>query len=254
MDQNNFDLDDEHPQQVDADAVCVVCNEVNPEGTLLCKQCGNNLRDQRARRIADGQAVDEMLGERRPSWLRGALTVLGILIVLWTTLNVNRIEGWLVSAQAAGGAQAIWEGSDSAVYEALKRDMVRYPLSDEEKEAARSVPASGDTLDGRYVIMRKAQATSFGFDPVLGEANVKTDGDRVLFVVYFSGEDMEIRGTARFERGNMLVVRETAVVRVGNDYYLASGVSRIKDDGGYECFGQSPAAETSVEVLAYRAR
>ena len=32
-------------EHLDADAVCEPCGNVNPEGTLLCKTCGNNLRD-----------------------------------------------------------------------------------------------------------------------------------------------------------------------------------------------------------------
>ena len=44
----------EHVEHLDADAVCEACDTVNPEGTLLCKTCGNNLRDQRARRMKAG--------------------------------------------------------------------------------------------------------------------------------------------------------------------------------------------------------
>lgn len=254
MNRDNFDVDEEHLEHVDADAVCVVCGEVNPEGTLLCKQCGNNLRDQRARRVAEGQAVDEMLGERHQSWLRGGLTMLGILVVLWTTLNVGRIEGWLVQAQQTGNAEGLWRNADSPVFESLGREMDRYPLSDEEKEAARTVPASGDTPDGRYVIVRKGGGGPFGSSTVMGEANVVTDGDRLLFVARVNRGAIEIRGSARIERGNMPVVRDTAVIKMGNDYYLASGLARLLDDGGYECFGQSVSFDRHIEVLAYRVR
>ncbi|MCX5757207.1 MAG: hypothetical protein NTU83_01615, partial [Candidatus Hydrogenedentes bacterium] len=38
-------------ERIDADAVCEKCGTVNPEETLLCKTCGNNLRDQRLHRV-----------------------------------------------------------------------------------------------------------------------------------------------------------------------------------------------------------
>ena len=39
-------------ERVDADAVCARCGAVNPEDSLLCKVCGNFLRDLRGRRLA----------------------------------------------------------------------------------------------------------------------------------------------------------------------------------------------------------
>ena len=60
-------MSDEHHQhlpegeRLDADAVCGSCGTVNPEDTLLCKSCGNNLRDQRQTRIAvDGPGMEPM--------------------------------------------------------------------------------------------------------------------------------------------------------------------------------------------------
>ena len=51
----------EHPdyhEGIEADAVCAQCGSANPEGTLICKTCGNNLRDQRLMRIAADQILD----------------------------------------------------------------------------------------------------------------------------------------------------------------------------------------------------
>lgn len=242
---------------VDADAVCAICGEVNPEGTLLCKQCGNNLRDQRAQRVAQGTSVEDMMSEGGSRWLRGALTVLGILVVLWTTLNVGRIEDWLVSAQSVTGAERFWSGSDSAAYEALATEMQRFPLSEDEKASAIESPVPGQGLDGHYVLVRKDAKTAtipLGGSPYLGEAMVRTDQDDIMFVATLYRTDVEIRGFARFEREKMPVVRETAGIRIGRQFLIGSGIGQVPEQGRLECFGQSETDSGGYEIVAYRAR
>jgi len=48
----------EYREGIEADAVCAQCGSANPEGTLICKTCGNNLRDQRMLRITADQLLD----------------------------------------------------------------------------------------------------------------------------------------------------------------------------------------------------
>lgn len=253
MDHDAYDID-APLERLDADAVCAECGSVNPEGTLMCKQCGNNLRDQRARRVAAGHAVEEVPGEGRRGWLRGALTVLGILVVIWTALNAGRIEGWLVNAQDVTGAARFWEGPNASVYEELLREMESYPLSKAEMDAAQTAPAPGDTFAGRYALVRRGQSTFMNQSGIVGQAIVREEDNQIYFVAQFRDSEVEVRGTARFERSGVPVARETAGVKMGNGYVVASGIARKLEDGGFEIFGQSADEAAGQEVLAYRAR
>jgi hypothetical protein len=76
-------------EYIDADAVCEQCSTVNPAGTLLCKTCGNNLRDQRMRRLAADEGMEAVHASDRPiRMLTGLLVVLGLLAILWAAINV----------------------------------------------------------------------------------------------------------------------------------------------------------------------
>ncbi|HOJ68818.1 MAG TPA: hypothetical protein PLH06_08470, partial [Candidatus Hydrogenedentes bacterium] len=88
-------------QVLDADAVCAQCGMVNPEGTLLCKNCGNNLRDQRMLRLQADEALQgrETAAEQRNTFLRNALGVLGVLVLLYLGLNASSLMNLLTSPQ-----------------------------------------------------------------------------------------------------------------------------------------------------------
>ena len=89
----------DHVERIDADAVCIKCGTVNPEDTFLCKVCGNNLREQRARRVSGATEVDiDAFEDSRSQWLRRALLAMAILYVVWVAINVsnNNIEEWLL--------------------------------------------------------------------------------------------------------------------------------------------------------------
>lgn len=95
-------------EHLDADAVCELCGNVNPEGTLLCKQCGNNLRDQRSRRMhttgGPTSVVESSFSISRI--VRGVVIVFGICAVLWVALEaVSTIETWLMSGVQSAGSQ-----------------------------------------------------------------------------------------------------------------------------------------------------
>ena len=106
------DTSEEH-HTLDADAVCGACGTVNPEGTLICKQCGNNLRDQRHQRMhaADAEiGVDTAQSRRRIIDI--GLGVFGILVVAWAVINVlnGNIDRWasrVVNPEEAAVLEAI---------------------------------------------------------------------------------------------------------------------------------------------------
>ena len=94
------------PETLDADAVCAQCNTVNAEGTLLCKVCGTNLRDQRAIRLSADQALDlGNSGQRRRAWLSGILFVLAIGLIISTLINQELIVEWLIDAGRPSGPE-----------------------------------------------------------------------------------------------------------------------------------------------------
>ena len=67
---------------IDADTVCEKCATVNPEETLLCKSCGNNLRDQRIERMARGGAIElGDVGESKFRILTGVLITIGFVLI-----------------------------------------------------------------------------------------------------------------------------------------------------------------------------
>ena len=112
-------------EQLDADAVCEQCGSVNPEETFICKVCGNNLRDQRARRIAGEQGVPPGVAEtpiNRVRLFTGLLTALGIITILAAVIFIQDIETWLASAQATedfSDMASLWQGQSSQIFDEL---------------------------------------------------------------------------------------------------------------------------------------
>ena len=139
-------------EQIDADAVCEQCGTVNDEGTLLCKVCGQNLRDQRANRLANAQGP-EMFEVRvsRVHLLTGLLSVMGLLLVVLAVLNISNIEASLVtflSADSSAEAENLWSGSGSQIYEDLLRNLEEYPTSRSRTEEALTNPVTDRSYNG----------------------------------------------------------------------------------------------------------
>ena len=246
--------------RLDADAFCVVCSSVNPEGTLICKTCGNNLRDQKAQRVAGTLAVDvNLLEPERTAWLPKALVVLAILVVLWTAMNLGDIEEWLVGAQAANlnGGGVYWEGSNSAILDEMSRELAANPLTKEEKEAAQSaiqespeaMPPAG-SYDGQYVLIRGG-----GIPGEYGEALVRqVDDERVLFVARLNRGDTEMRGEGFFEGGVRIEARETAGLMISDRFFGARGFASYGGPTWYTCYAQSDLNDISYSAVAIKVR
>jgi len=239
-------------ERIDADAVCIECGTVNPEGTLLCKTCGNNLRDQRARRIAGEEGMEPPgLGEERPAWFAKGFALLGILIVLWTAINLGRIEDWLVQVQTSDltDAEQYWSGPQSGTLDGLLAELDARPVSPEEKQLAIEQPLDDEVYDGRYVLMTDPEDPGYA---IAGQANIRQVGDRYYFVAVWGRGDIELRGAAQLEANARFAVRDSAGVRIGQEYYGAAGFAQKLDGGGYECFGLSDHDEESYSVFAFR--
>jgi hypothetical protein len=255
MDKSKFDIDPPLGD-LDADAVCERCGTVNPEGTLLCKGCGNNLRDQRTRRIAGGEM--EVIGDksRRRFLLSTAMTILGLLIVVWTAINVSNgnIEEWLIRLEygRAGSARSFWYGSQAAVYAELTDQFQRSPITEEIIAKVEREPLHAENYTGRY-ILKKANGSS---NRVIGEACLREEGGNVYFVALIRGI-AEVRGVAQKEDAGRLTAPATsAAIRIGDNYFGAFGFAVKHTDGTLRCYGQRVTGKENLSpiyaVAAYR--
>lgn len=243
-------------ERIDADAVCAQCGTVNPEGSLLCKSCGNNLRDQRMQRIAGGEgAVVAGLDETRPVWVKGLLALLGILIIVWAALNADKIAGMTVGVQtgrgsdASGDPESFWVGPTSAVYDAMADEVRTDPTPKTTIDATMAAPVASEAFEGRYVLV--VNTALFG-PTAIGEAVVRMDSGSLLFAGVVADEEYEFRGLAEFEGEGRISVRNTAAVRKGNSYYLCQGFAAESAPGVFACYAMSDIdASNSFSALAY---
>lgn len=241
-------------EHLDADAVCELCGNVNPEGTLLCKQCGNNLRDQRSRRMhATGgptSAVDASFSISRI--MRGVVIVFGICAVLWVALNVSTIETWLMSGVQSAEAKgqnaippdAFWNGADAARYEALSSALQEHVMTAE--EAGLTPPGSPlASPDGRYILKRST-------DPAAspsGSAIVKQDGEKVYFVARLFG-GTEVRGAALISSDTVFQAPYIGVLDPDGTFTEAYGLAQIRPTGELACEGLFGEYERPASIVA----
>lgn len=241
-------------EHLDADAVCELCGNVNPEGTLLCKQCGNNLRDQRSRRMqatgGPASTADSSFSISRI--VRGVVIVFGICAVLWVALNVSTIETWLMTSVQSAEAKsenaippdAFWTGADAARYEALSAALQEHVLTAE--EAGLAPPGSPLALpDGRYILKRST-------DPAAspsGSAIVKQDGDKVYFVARLFG-GTEVRGVAQISSDTVFQAPYIGIHDPDGTFTEAYGLALIKPSGELECEGFFGVYEQSASIVA----
>ncbi len=241
-------------EHLDADAVCELCGNVNPEGTLLCKQCGNNLRDQRSRRMhttgGPTSVVESSFSISRI--VRGVVIVFGICAVLWVALNVSTIETWLMSGVQSAEAKSenairpeeFWTGADTARYEALSAALQEHVLSAE--EAGLTPPGSPlASPDGRYILKR---STDTAASPS-GSAIVQQDGEKVYFVARLFG-GTEIRGAAQISSDTIFQAPYIGILDPDGTFTEAYGLAQIKPTGELECEGFFGEYERPASIVA----
>ena len=235
-----------HVDNLDADAVCVQCSTVNPEGTFICKTCGNNLRDQRSMRMVADQMMDgEGITSTKRQWLPVARTILLILIVLYVALNLSSIESYLVRSQLAtvDNIQALWTGTDSAIYAELAVGLAVVP-SPQELSEARNNPVANETIDGKYVIVSR--------DRRIGLANVSQQGTSIYFVAQLlSGQ--KLRGKALASQKFIRFNWESAGYLSADLYTAVAGVAQRKPDGTLEIFGRRESVSEDSTDASYTA-
>jgi ribosomal protein L40E len=237
------------PAPVSADAVCERCGTVNPEDTLFCRNCGNNLREQRARRLNEAPALAEPDVVSKPTrWLGQLLTVFGLLLILWTGLNVGRIEAWLLARQTpdAEGALMYFRGADAETFNGMAALLGETPLDPEAVNRALAQTSPPEEIDGRYVIMGQA----FNRPVRLGEALVRREGDELRVVALFEN-GVELRGKARVEKDGLIRASEIGL-RFGDEFASAHGFAQRTEGPGFFCYGFAAGNDQSREAMAYR--
>lgn len=254
----NQNFSDEGPQfdNLDADAVCQQCGTVNPEDTLLCKVCGNNLRDQRALRIAGENIPVIGGGVSGVRIFTGILATLGIIAILLAAYSVQNIESWLTGVQNAGRVSAagveLWSGRDGELLDQLRAELKERPSSRRQRELAIEEPINDDSYNGRYVL---ASPTPSGGISVIGEANLSRRGNKIYFAALPILGDTDIRGFGILRsEDNRLVANRTVGIRSDGGEYVGFGFSQKLPEGGHACLAQSSLDTTQLQILAYRIR
>lgn len=243
-------------EQIDADAVCESCGTVNPEETLLCKTCGNNLKEQRQRRISSNYATPPPVSVRIVGLraLTGLLSVLGIMLILFVVLNLADIEAALVQAMSGGPSTSnVWSGETGRVLDEMALELNQYPSSNSDMIEAISSPLVEDSFNGRYVIVNPNELSRRG---ILAEANLRKIGDQIYFVAKPRLADAQIRGVAELSEidGTVKpVVYDSGAVEYNGQRFPVKGFSTILQDGGHLAVGQADNGYL-LEALAYRIR
>ncbi len=241
-------------EHIDADAVCEQCSTVNPAGTLLCKTCGNNLRDQRIRRLASDEGIEIIHGSDRPRRvLTGLLVAFGLLAILWTAINVwnGNVENWLtrgITATDSSGSldpNQYWSGPESAVYTEMSRELADNPITADEA-AQFTTGAAEEGVDGRYVILADGPGSR-----MVGGAIVRTRGNSIEFVAQV-GRGIEVRGRATVSTDDQYEAQEVGV-EWGNSTLDGYGIARLQDAGVFTCVGRiSNAEDKTYSATAYK--
>ena len=246
----------EYKETIDADAVCSQCGKENPEGTLLCRYCGNNLRDQRLLRLAaDSMMAGKEAARERRTFLMGALTVLGLLVVLWLGISVSGISARLTSVPENNGAPTItlrpfvfWEGDNAAVYEGLERQLDGAFPTAGQAETVRMNPSSNPAIDGTYALFERL-GTSLNF---IGGAVVKTEGDKYFFVARLLNGNL-VRGMGKKDASTAQFVAEWTDVGIRREesYYAGSGYAAQNPEGGLTIMAAADFTERNFQAVAY---
>jgi len=220
-----------HIEKLDADAVCAQCNTVNAEGTLLCKICGNNLRDQRSRRLLADQAMDlEHTGKRRRAWVSGLLFVLALGLIASTLMNQEMIINWFVGiTEEASTHELLWQGEYDDYFAPLVDQLSGAQVTAESAAAALQAGPSPSEIPGIYAL--------FNGEQYLGRAILHVDGVEAYFVAELVNGEDEIRGVARLESGSYIAIPEYTAINRRGRIFPVTGVAIPKGNGSAECMG-----------------
>ncbi|MCC6144307.1 MAG: hypothetical protein IT368_10920 [Candidatus Hydrogenedentes bacterium] len=201
-------------------------------------------------RLASDQALERGGdSDTQKRWLSGALALLGLLIVLWTMINIGSIETWLVRAQTAtvSANDDLWYGPQAATFAGLLDQVGATEFGPSEIQEFMSADNSAAVEDGVYVVLRQ---TPLGISQVATAAISHVDDH-----LYFAGalrDGGEIRGIARPTGTAYSADWGSAALLHEGQYYAVAGVAIRQANGSFECYGQDADSEISYDLVAYR--
>ena len=239
-------------ERIDADAVCEKCGSVNPPETLLCRTCGNNLRDQRQHRLAEAGVApipDEPFVQVRRV-LSVALGVAGLVLILWTAFHVDEIEQWMSEGMVAGESSGagnparFWSWQSRKPYENLLEE-----LRKQEHDAVYTQPGVSEDVTGIYSI----RVPGGPVPREIGRACVLQMQDLVQFVAVLTLDEgeAEIRGEG-IVTGVREIEVESAGVKMGERYLDGYGYAEPGNNGELRCYALTAGREKHHEVQAFR--
>ena len=231
-----------HPH-IDADAVCERCGSVNPEDTLLCKTCGNNLRDQRTRRIAEGGVPELEAAAEGGGWLKRSVAAVGILLVLWAALNIDVIAEWMVEFGQPPVAAAFWRSPEDQNYADLVDQLGARQARQADVEAALAAVPAEAPFSGLFVLVSEGSSPQ-----PLGLAAARRSGDVVYFVARLNAGG-EVRGFGRLDSRDSLRATDSAGVFVNGRYRNAAGFAQ-RQGGALLCVGLLDAEPETYSIRA----
>jgi len=240
----DYQAGDAHQEKLDADAVCIQCGTVNAEGTLLCKVCGNNLRDQRVRRLASDQALESAgAGPRRRVWASAVFFVLAVALIISTLFNQEMIVSWLMDVQAGTrlGPSDLWNGAPSTSLNELAESLESTFPTEELALQARDTPSPGTSMSGMYAV--------FSGEQFVGAANIRETGNTLHLVAVLNGGE-QLRGLATLQGDYYVMVPESGGLDSGRRIIAIQGVASPVAGGVVECVGDDSRSRYSC--MAYR--
>ncbi len=238
-------------ERLDADAVCAQCGMVNPSGTLICRNCGTNLRDQRSTRMAAEQLlVSEGEKPERRQVLLGLLTLLGILLIIWLALNVDRFADTLVNVQEYAGdtSRPLWSGEDGAVFSVMGQDLMAFEPTMQQMRNLLAQPQFSEEVEGVYVI--GLPVFGKGVRP-LGKALLQRQEEELFFLAQLEN-GVEIRGIGREQDNAIVVSWDEGSAQTPEGHMAVSGVALRQKDGRFDCSGAAELSETRYDFTACR--
>ncbi len=238
--------------RIDADAVCAQCGTVNPEGTLICKNCGNNLRDQKRLRMQAEQQLQ--LGEELPSTRRmmlGIITLVGAIVIVIAGFNADRIMLWLVgSSEVVYSSDDMWSGRIGRQLNALTEDLRNQVIASNQIYSVLQKPVNSENIEGVYVLAVRNEENNFV--PV-GKAIVKpyNSNDEYMFSAVLDN-GAQIRGIARKQEHRYVTSWDRASCEWGGVRGAVSGIVSKREDGRYEGYGGYERVDGNFEFYAFK--
>jgi len=243
---------------IDTDAVCEECGAVSPEGTLFCKKCGNNLRDQRTRRLSlkTNESIEHLgmpAAEKGRRMLVGLLTAFALLLLLWAALpgNVGKIEDALIRKMSGTAVpenyspNMFWNADlvDTELFEEMEAFIRENPISVTDLDKALNTLNDLEYFEGLYILREGGGAA----DPVVGMAYVIQEDNELAFAASLNGA--EIRGFGSLG-ATRLPFADYAGVRVGRRYRGGDGYLVENEVGGFICVIEDALSQDIIRLFA----